>query len=132
MSGSKGGEFGATTGRPRRVGWLDLLALRYAVKLNGAREIAVTKLDVLAQVKEFKVCVAYRLDGSESNDFQSCLGRLAEVEPVYESPISLYGARFESGFPPEGKELVGYLEDKLGVKVKLASYGEERGKTIEL
>jgi adenylosuccinate synthase len=128
----KGGEYGATTGRPRRVGWLDLVALLYSVRLNGAMEIAVTKLDVLAKVKEFKVCVAYRLDGSEINDFQSCLGRLAEVEPVYESPFSLYGAGFQSGFPPEGKNLVSYLEDRLGVKVKLASFGEERGKTVEL
>jgi adenylosuccinate synthase len=128
----KGGEYGATTGRPRRVGWLDLVALRYSVKLNGAREIAVTKLDVLAQVKEFKVCVAYGLDGSESGDFQRCLGRLADVEPVYESPISLHGAVFERGFPPEAERLVAYLEDRLGVKVKLASFGEERGKTVEL
>lgn len=127
-----GNEFGATTGRPRRVGWLDLVALKYTIKLNGVKEIVVSKLDVLSQTKELKVCVAYRLDGSETADFQSSLGRLADAEPVYESPISIHGARFEGGLPAEGKRLVGYLEDRLNVKVALVSHGEERSKTIEL
>ena len=129
---SLGNEYGATTGRPRRVGWLDLVALRYTLKLNGAKEVAVTKLDVLSQVKEFKVCVAYRRDGSETSDFQSSLGHLADVEPVYESPFSLHGARFDGGLPAEGKRFVNYLEENMGVKVRLVSHGEERSTTIEL
>ena len=129
---SLGNEFGATTGRPRRVGWLDLVALRYAVRLNGVSEIAVTKVDVLSRVKEFKVCVAYRHLGAEGADFQSYLGRLGEVEPVYESPFSLHGADYGSGLPREGKAFVDYLEGKLGVPVRLVSHGEERSETIEL
>ncbi len=129
---SLGNEYGATTGRPRRVGWLDLVALKDAVRLNGAKEVAVTKLDVLSQVKEFKVCVAYRRGGSETTDFQASLGHLEEVEPVFEAPLSLYGAKFGSGLPTEGKKFVEYLEEQLDVRVALVSHGEERSSTIEL
>jgi len=129
---SLGNEFGATTGRPRRVGWLDLVALKYAVALNGADDIAISKLDVLSQVKDFKVCVAYRYQGSESTDFQSSLGHLDSVVPVYETPVSLHGAKFDSGLPAEGKKFVDYLEKELDVRVSIVSHGEERSKTIEL
>ncbi len=127
-----GNEYGATTGRPRRVGWIDLVALKYTVRLNGVSALAVSKVDVLSRTKEFKACVAYRHDGSESSDFQSSLGRLAEAEPVYESPFSLYGASYESGMPAQTEKLVDYLEDHLGVPVRLVSHGEERSMTIEL
>lgn len=129
---SLGNEYGATTGRPRRVGWLDLVALKYAVKLNGTQDIVVSKLDVLSQVKEFKVCVAYRYQGSETTDFQASLGDLASVEPVLETPLSLQGAKFDGGLPKEGKKFVDYLESRLGIRVSLVSYGEERSKTLEL
>ena len=128
----EGKEYGATTGRPRRVGWLDLVALKYAVKLNGARAVAISKMDVLANVKESKVCVAYRLNGSELGDFQKSLGHLDEVEPVYQSKYSLYGAEFGRTLPAQAKRLIDYLEDELRVKVKMVSYGEERSRTIEL
>jgi adenylosuccinate synthase len=129
---SLGAEYGATTGRPRRVGWLDLVALKYAVGLNGTRDIAISKLDVLSQVKEFKVCVAYRHQGSETSDFQASLGHLEEVEPVYDAPFSLQGAKFDSGLPPEWKKFVEYVEKALNVSVALVSYGEERTNTIDL
>ncbi|MDA4126089.1 MAG: adenylosuccinate synthetase [Thaumarchaeota archaeon] len=129
---SIGNEYGATTGRPRRIGWLDLVALRYSIALNGVKKVAVSKLDVLSQVKEFKACVAYKYQGSESADFQGSLAHLEEVEPVYESPLSLHGSRYDNGLPEEGKKLVGYLEEELRVNVSLVSHGEERSKTIEL
>ena len=129
---SVGNEYGATTGRPRRVGWIDLVALKYTVKLNGASELAVSKVDVLSQINEFKVCVAYRRDGSETSDFQASLARLSEVEPVYESPFLLRGADYDHGLPAKGRKLVDYLEKELRVPVKLVSHGEERSKTIEL
>ena len=129
---SVGKEYGATTGRPRRVGWIDLVALRYTVKLNGASELAVSKVDVLSQINEFKVCVAYRRDGSETSDLQASLAHLSEVEPVYESPFLLRGADYDHGLPAKGRKLVDYLENELGVRVKLVSHGEERSKTIEL
>jgi adenylosuccinate synthase len=129
---SLGSEYGATTGRPRRVGWLDLVALKYAVMINGVSELAVSKVDVLSQIKEFKACVAYRQGGSETADFQRALGRLEQVEPVYDSPFSLHGASFSGGISRDGMKLVDYLEDQLAVRVRLVSYGEERSMTIEL
>ncbi|HEV2138708.1 MAG TPA: adenylosuccinate synthetase [Nitrososphaerales archaeon] len=129
---SIGNEYGATTGRPRRVGWLDLVALRYSIALNGSEKVVVSKVDVLSQIRDFKVCVAYKHQGSESADFQSSLAHLDEVEPVYESPFSLHGARYESGLPEEGKKLVAYLEKVLRVSVSMVSHGEERSMTIEL
>jgi adenylosuccinate synthase len=129
---SLGNEYGATTGRPRRVGWLDLVALRYAIRINGVKTLAVSKVDVLSKVKDFKVCVAYREGGTETTDFQASLGRLGDLDPVYESPFSLNGADFARGLPSEGKKLVKYIEDSLGVNVSLLSHGEERSRTIEL
>lgn len=127
-----GNEYGATTGRPRRVGWLDLVALKYAIKLNGSKKIAISKLDIISQIREMMVCVAYKLDGSETTDFQASLARLGDVEPVYETPSSFYGARFDGGLPAEGKRFVNYLEGELDVAVTIVSHGDERSKTIEL
>ncbi len=129
---SAGNEYGATTGRPRRVGWLDLVALRYAVRLNGVKNVAVSKLDVLSQVKDFRVCVAYRHLGSETADFQRSLAHLQDIEPVFESPLSLHGAKYDDGLPAEAKRFVDYLEKELSVTVTLVSHGEERSRTIEL
>ncbi len=127
-----GNEYGATTGRPRRVGWLDLVALRYAVRLNGVKNVAVSKLDVLSKVNEFWVCVAYRHSGSETTDFQRSLAHLDKVEPVYESPFSLRGATYEKELPSQAKKFVDYVEKELKVRVSLVSHGEERSRTIEL
>jgi adenylosuccinate synthase len=129
---SLGNEFGATTGRPRRVGWLDLVALRYTIKLNGVKSIAVSKLDVLSQIKDVKVCTAYRHMGTETRNFQSSLGHLEEVEPVYDSPPPLHGAKFDRGLPAEAKKFIKYLEGALNVRVDLVSHGEDRSSTIEL
>ena len=127
-----GKEYGATTGRPRRVGWLDLVALRYAIRVNGAEEIALTKVDVLASLKELNVCVAYNRDGSELTDFQSALGHLGEVDPVYDRMPSLFKCTFGMGVSSQLKRFVEYLEDALSVKVRLVSFGEDRSSTIGL
>ncbi|MDG6989020.1 MAG: adenylosuccinate synthetase [Nitrososphaerota archaeon] len=127
-----GNEYGATTGRPRRVGWLDLVALKYTLRLNGSREVAVTKLDVLSKVKEFMVCVAYRGRGGETADYQSVLRNPEEFEPVFDPPFSLHGASFAEGLDGAGRRFVEYLEERLHVRVAIVSHGEERSKTIEL
>jgi adenylosuccinate synthase len=127
-----GKEYGATTGRPRRVGWIDLVALKYAIRINGVEKITVTKMDVLSQSREFKACIAYRLDDSETTDFREALPRLGEVSPVFESPFSMYGIKFDTGLPLQARNLIDYLEKELGVEVVLASYGEERTKTTKL
>jgi adenylosuccinate synthase len=129
---SIGNEYGATTGRPRRVGWLDLVALRYAIRLNGVKNVAVSKLDVLSEVKDFRVCVAYNIGGTETRDFHRALPHLDEARPVFESPLSLQGASYEGALSSEGKKFVDYIENQLGVKVSLVSHGEERSRTIEL
>lgn len=129
---SLGKEYGATTGRPRRVGWLDLVALKYAIRLNGVKEVALSKLDVLSRLKEFKVCTAYSIDGSETMDFQAALSRLGEAAPVYGPPFTLRGIEFARELPQAAKKFVDYLEDELRVRVSLASYGEERTETAKL
>jgi adenylosuccinate synthase len=127
----EGKEYGATTGRPRRIGWLDLVALKYAVKLNGVSELAVTKLDILTKVHEMKVCTSYSVDGTETSDFSKALPKLASVEPVYKEMPSFYGAELSGGpLPRVAEDFVGYLEDELKVKVTLVSTGEERSATI--
>ena len=128
----RGTEYGATTGRPRRIGWLDLVALKYAVEINGVKELALSKLDVLSSFRGFRVCVAYRLDGSEVTSFKRALPRLGSVEPVYERPAELSGSRFDGGLPAGVRSLVDYLEDELDVRVTLVSYGQERSRTFEL
>ncbi|HKT21891.1 MAG TPA: adenylosuccinate synthetase, partial [Nitrososphaerales archaeon] len=127
-----GNEYGATTGRPRRVGWLDLVSLRYAIRLNGVEEVAITKLDVLSQVREPKVCTAYRVQGAETTDFQRVAAHMGESEPVLEPGPSLQGADFSHGLTDAGKEFVQMIEDRLDVRVRLISHGEDRSKTIEL
>jgi len=127
-----GREYGATTGRPRRTGWLDLVAAKYAARISGAPELALTKADVLSRVKELKVCVAYRDGGTESSDFYDFLGSVDHVRPVYESLPSLYGAAFGSSVPSPVKKLIEFVEKEVGVRVRLLSYGEERMRTVEL
>jgi adenylosuccinate synthase len=129
---SVGNEYGATTGRPRRVGWLDLVALKYAVKLNGASELAISKVDVLSRLGEFRVCVAYSQDGSETSEFQRALSRLGQVKPVYETPFPVGDLSFARGPTQDGRKLIDYLEEQLKTKVRLVSYGEERSMTVEL
>ncbi len=127
-----GNEYGATTGRPRRVGWLDLVALRYATHLNGIKELALSKLDVLEHVKELKVCVAYRLDGSVTDEFYEALQDIEEVKPVYEDLKPIFHAQIHDGQLPRSVEsFIDLIEENLEARVRLVSYGEERSKTIE-
>ncbi|MDA4135638.1 MAG: adenylosuccinate synthase [Thaumarchaeota archaeon] len=127
----EGKEYGATTGRPRRIGWLDLVALKYAVKLNGVSELALTKLDILTKVEEMKVCIAYNAGGEETSDFSKALPRLASVKPIYQDMPSFFGVELrDDRLPRVAEDFVGYLEDELKVKVTLVSTGEERSSTI--
>jgi adenylosuccinate synthase len=128
----EGKEYGATTGRPRRVGWLDLVGLKYAVRLNGASELALTKMDILTRVREMKVCVRYSVGGEETGDFSRALPRLAEAKPVYQDMPSLHGLELsENHLPRAAEQLVEFLEAELRVKVTLVSTGEERSATIQ-
>lgn len=128
-----GHEFGATTGRPRRCGWLDLVALRYTASINGFTEMAVTKLDVLEGMDELKVCTAYRIDGKTTDRFPSDLQTLSRVEPVYETLPgfgSLGGAATVEDLPETALSYLRFMQDHLGIPVSVVSTGPKREETI--
>ena len=136
---SIGHEYGAVTGRERRCGWLDLVALRYAVMINGATDLILMKSDVLDTFETIKVCTAYRLpDGSVTKDFPYCVGHNAEgkadVEPIYdELPgwlTDISAARRESELPQAFRDYIAYIEKHVGVPVTIISVGPDREETI--
>jgi adenylosuccinate synthase len=131
-----GNEFGATTGRPRRCGWLDLVALKYAIKINGIDELALTKLDVLDNFEQIRVCTSYKIEGDEITVFPTSPCRLKQAKPVYktmpgwENDISGYEARNE--LPVPLRDYLGFIEDYLEVPVTLLSIGPKRSETMIL
>jgi adenylosuccinate synthase len=131
-----GGEFGATTGRPRRTGWLDALALRYAVRVNGLDGIAVTKLDVLTGFPEIKIAVGYRCGDRAFDEMPSDLETLERCEAVYESlpgwTEKLGGIRRWEDLPRAARAYVERMAQLVGVKVVAVSVGADRGETIVL
>jgi adenylosuccinate synthase len=127
-----GREYGATTGRPRRVGWVDIPALKYAVKINGVGEIVVSKVDVLSKVKRLRACVGYTFNGSAMPGFYDALPVLRHVEPEYIELDSFFGLELNAKRLPRAVEkFLEFLEDSLHVSVKFVSYGEDRSRTIE-
>ena len=132
----KGGEYGTTTGRPRRVGWLDLVQVRQAVRVNGLTEIALTKLDVLSGFESIKVCVAYNVNGNNILEMPASLSQYRLAKPVYESLPgwdSLPDKIWEKGFgalPETLKEYIKFVEDQVDCPVKLISVGPQRHETI--
>ncbi|HYE95485.1 MAG TPA: adenylosuccinate synthetase, partial [Rubricoccaceae bacterium] len=131
---AEGREYGATTGRPRRCGWLDGVALRYTTRLNGFTDLAVTKLDVLSGMPELKVCTRYRLDGKETDRFPSDLPSLERVEPVYETLPGFEGDLTEAAayedLPPSARAYLDFVSDFLGVPISMVSTGPRREETL--
>ncbi len=127
-----GHEFGATTGRRRRCGWLDLVALRYSVIINGVTELIMMKSDVMNDFEEIKAAVAYKVDGTETLEFPYESG--AEIVPVYKSfkgwNCNINDVRDYNNFPVEFKQYVEFIEEYVGVKVKIVSVGPDREQTI--
>ena len=132
----KGGEYGTTTGRPRRVGWLDLVQVRQAVRVNGLTEIALTKLDVLSGFESIKVCVSYDVNGENILEMPASLSQYRLARPVYESLPgwdNLPDKIWEKGFnalPETLKEYIKFVEDQIDCPVKLISVGPQRHETI--
>ncbi|MBU2251228.1 MAG: adenylosuccinate synthase, partial [Candidatus Omnitrophica bacterium] len=122
-----GSEFGATTGRPRRCGWLDLVLLKQAVRLNNVSEIVLTKLDILDQLKKIKVCVKYRLTDSEVGGFPC---DLSKAKPLYKEfngwNSSTQDIRIFKDLPKPAKIYINFIEDFLGAKITFVSVGEKR------
>ncbi|WP_091655109.1 adenylosuccinate synthase [Algoriphagus ornithinivorans] len=130
----EGNEFGSTTGRPRRCGWLDLPALRYSIMINGVTQLFMMKADVLNIFEEIKVCTQYELPNGEKIDRLSFEITDTEVKPVYKTMkgwnCSLEDVRSYEDFPQELKDYVSYLEKELHVPIKLVSVGPDRVQTI--
>lgn len=131
---ANGGEFGATTGRPRRCGWLDMVGLKYSMELNGANVIALTKLDVLTGMGDIKVCTAYEHNGQRFTTWPTDIRTLSELTPVYETRPGwnediTHCQTFEE-LPENAQAYVKYIEDTLGVPVALIGVGADRNQTI--
>jgi adenylosuccinate synthase len=131
-----GGEFGATTGRPRRCGWFDAVVVRYAVRVNGLTGLAVTKLDVLDTFSDIPVCVGYRLDGEAIDSMPAEVERLARVEPLYETlpgwQKSLGHARRLADVPPAARAYLDRLQDLARAPIQYVSVGTRRDQIIEV
>jgi len=127
-----GGEFGSVTGRPRRTGWLDLPALRFAARVNGMTSIALTKMDVMTGLERLEVCVAYETKAGRTEEFP--LDDLAQSKPIFRAmkpwSASIDHARKLEDLPTEAREYVTMIEEALGIPASLVSVGPERDATI--
>jgi len=132
----KGGEFGATTGRPRRCGWFDAVAVKHAATLNGVDSVALMKLDVLSGQETLRIGTGYQLNGECFSHFPANTALLDEVEPQYvEVPgweDDITSARTLSDLPSGAAAYVRALEDAVGLKIEMVSVGSERGQTIRV
>jgi len=128
-----GHEYGSVTGRPRRCGWIDLVALRYAIMINGVTELIMMKSDVMDNFDVIKACVSYNINGEETEDFPYDINE--GVEPIYtELPgwnIDMTKMQSEDEFPEEFNNYLSFLEDELDVRIKIVSVGPDREQTIE-
>jgi adenylosuccinate synthase len=127
-----GGEFGTVTGRQRRCGWLDLVALRYAVRLNGITSLALTKLDVLSDFAEIPICVAYELrDGTVTEDFPAHQSDFHHCRPVYEQ-LPGWETPLTDGLPDAARAYVEFIERSLDVEIAMVGTGAERERVVAL
>lgn len=129
-----GAEFGATTGRPRRTGWLDLVALKYAIRVNGITNLALMKLDVLSGHERIDVCVAYRLDGQEIKDLPTAVGDLTRVEPVYKTlpgwNEDISQVRTIQDLPQAARDYVQFIGNEVATPIDVVSVGPGREQTL--
>lgn len=129
----KGGEYGATTGRPRRCGWFDLIFMKYSVMINGFTDIVLTKLDVLDGMDKVKVCTGYNYQGELIEKFPNSIESLTEAEPVYkefDGWDSVNGIRKFKDLPKNARKYIEYLESELKVPISIISVGQDREETI--
>ena len=132
----KGGEYGTTTGRPRRVGWLDLVQVRQAVRVNGLTEIALTKLDILNGFKELPICVAYDIEGKRITEMPASLTEYRNAKPIYEAlqgwgdlPEYIWDKGYDA-MPQTLKDYIAFIEHEVDCPVKIVSVGPQRHETI--
>jgi adenylosuccinate synthase len=132
----RGGEYGATTGRPRRCGWFDAVVVNHSVRVNGIREMVITKLDVLNDFDAIKICVGYRVNGKVLQNVPTHIDMLKRCEPVYEElggwKTELKGARKIKDLPLKAQQYLKRIEKLIGTKIAVISVGSERRETIEV
>lgn len=132
----KGYEFGATTGRPRRCGWLDMLVIKQAVQLNGLTDIVITKLDVLSGLDTIKVCVGYELDGEVIDYIPNAIPQLAKAKPVYKEfagwKEDITQAKTFDELPHNAKAYLQFIEEYAGTRISMVSVGPDRMQNIYL
>ncbi len=132
----RGGEYGSTTGRPRRCGWLDGVVLKEAVRLNSLSGLAITKLDVLTGLKQLKVCTGYRLDGENISRLPANIKEVERLEPIYEElpgwEEDITNVRDFADLPQATKYYIHWIEEFTGVPVVIVSVGPDREQTIML
>ena len=133
---NKGGEYGTTTGRPRRVGWLDLVQVRQAVRVNGLTEIALTKLDVLNGFDKIKICIAYDINGDKVLEMPASLTEYRQAQALYETlegwenlPDKIWEKGFDA-LPETLKKYISFIEEQVSCPVKIVSVGPQRHETI--
>ncbi|MFP4622713.1 MAG: adenylosuccinate synthase [Gemmatimonadota bacterium] len=131
-----GGEYGATTGRPRRCGWFDAVVVRYAARVNGLTGLALTKLDVLDTFENVRVCTGYTVDGDSLDDFPDDLARLERARPVFEDlpgwQADTTGSRSVDDLPPEARAFLDRVEALVDVPIRFVSVGTEREQIIRV
>jgi len=132
----KGGEYGTTTGRPRRIGWLDLVQVRQAVRVSGLTEIALTKLDVLNNIPEIPICTSYKINDTETKEMPASLTHYRNAKPVYKKlagwgdlPEDVWDKGYDA-LPIEIKNYITFIENEVGCPVKIVSVGPQRHETI--
>ena len=130
----RGGEYGATTGRPRRCGWFDAVVVNHAMGINGVQGTTITKLDVLNDFDELKICTGYRIHGKIYRHLPSNLEMLKSAEPIYEElegwKAEIRGMRKISDLPRNAKRYLRRIEELIRTKIIMVSVGEERNETI--
>ena len=130
----RGGEYGSTTGRPRRCGWFDAVVVNHSIRVNGIREVAITKLDVLNDFEKIKICVGYRFNGRVFQHVPSNIEMLNRSEPVYEElsgwKTEIKGVRDFSDLPQNAQRYIQRIEELIGTKITMISVGSERNETI--
>lgn len=131
---NKGGEFGTTTGRPRRCGWLDLLILKYSVRTSGLTSIVINKMDTLSDIGNLKICTAYKKDGKIITEFPPTIEELEGCEPIYEEMSGwtgdISGIRNFDELPEAAKQYIYKIEEVAGVKVSMIGVGPNRTENI--
>ena len=132
----RGGEYGATTGRPRRCGWFDAVAVNHSIRVNGIREMVITKLDVLNDFDTIKICVGYRVGGQVLCHLPSNLEIMRHSEPVYEEmkgwKSEIKGARNFKDLPRHAQGYLKRIQKLIGTKITMISVGSERDETVEV